>query len=172
MRNVIKCFSKDWTFEDQMDALNCTIFAHDQTVNYPSHRGNGISFTKVGIGSSNRGNVRTLKHHLATNEHENSTIFYLKVDIEGEELNSLPEWVSSGALNHVKQMALEFHLGPIHSQRRFNWLLELMSQLYKLNFRLISHEINMTVGKAANDNYYSYMEVVFMKDDVWNFLDT
>ena len=89
----------------------------------------------------------------------------------GAELSSLPERISSGALGNVKHIALEMHLPPIHEWRRFKWLLDLMNQLYQMNFRLKSHEIDMTVGKPANAGYYSYMELVFMKDDIWSFLD-
>ena len=154
-----------------MDKLGCTIFAYDPTVNFPSKRGKKISFEKIGVASKSEAQYKTLKEIIATNKHENQTIFYLKVDIEGEELSSLPDWISSGVLADVKQIALELHLPHIHQQKRFKWLLDLMNQLYKLNYRLISHEINMTVGKPASDGFYSFMEVVFMKDDVWNWID-
>ena len=113
----------------------------------------------------------TLTEIIAENSHQEQTIMYLKVDIEGEELNSLPEWISSGALDHVLQIGLELHLPSIHEEKRFKWLLDLLNQLYHENYRLISHEINMTVGKPSSEGYYSYMEVVLMKDVVWSFLD-
>ena len=83
---------------------------------------------------------------------------------------------------------------------RFPWLLKLLQQLYTMGFRLVSHEVNAAVilktftffkriisiwvelnsmhhtlicfqiGKA-NEGYYSLLEVVFMRDTVWNFLD-
>ena len=46
-------------------------------------------------------------------------------------------------------------------------MLEILQQLYKLNFRVISHEVNMVMGPAKH-NLYNLVEVVFMKDDVWN----
>ena len=51
----------------------------------------------------------------------------------------------------------------------FVWLLDILQQLYKLNFRVISHEVNMVAGPVgvAHD-LYSLVEVVFMKDDVWS----
>ena len=49
----------------------------------------------------------------------------------------------------------------------FIWMLEILQQLYKLNFRVISHEVNMVMGPAKH-NLYNLVEVVFMKDDVWN----
>ena len=32
-----------------------------------------------------------------------------------------------------------------YASSRFQWLLKVLQQLYKLGFRLISHEVNMTV---------------------------
>ena len=160
----------DWRFEDLMDELNCKIFAYDPTVEFPSRRGKNITFERLGVASKPEEEYKTLAEIIKMNNHQNKTIFYLKVDIEGDELSSLPEWISSGVLDNVDQVALELHLPSIHLEMRFKWLLDLMIQLYKLNFRLISHEINMTVGKPANDGYYSYMEIVLMKDVLWNFI--
>ena len=55
----------------------------------------------------------------------------------------------------------------IHSDFSFIWLLELLQEMYKLNFRVISHEVNMVNG-PTNHKLYNLMEVVFMKDNVWN----
>jgi hypothetical protein len=40
------------------------------------------------------------------------TITYLKVDVEGSELKSIREWISSGILNHVRQIGIEIHTSP------------------------------------------------------------
>ena len=50
---------------------------------------------------------------------------------------------------------------------RFLWLLGLLQDLYKLNFRVISQEVNMIQG-PGKDGLYNFVEVVFMKDNVWN----
>ena len=46
-------------------------------------------------------------------------------------------------------------------------MLDILQQLYKMNFRVISHEVNMVAGPGAH-NLYNLVEVVFMKDDVWS----
>ena len=46
--------------------------------------------------------------------------------------------------------------------RQYNELLQLVQELYKLGFRVISHEANMVVG-PRKDGYYNNIEVVFMK---------
>jgi hypothetical protein len=42
--------------------------------------------------------------------------------------------------------------------------------LYRLGFRIVSYEVNMTAGKAV-DQFYSFFELLLVKDDVWNYLD-
>jgi hypothetical protein len=115
--------------------------------------------------------METLSTLLRANHHEASRVFYLKVDIEGAELAALPEWLESGVLEHVEQLAMELHLPPVHQEQRFPWLLELLQRLYKAGFRLVSHEVNMTV-KNISLGYHNYLEVVLMRDTVWSFLDT
>ena len=39
-----------------------------------------------------------------------------QVDIEGEELASLPQWLETGVLDRVQQLGLEFHLPTLHNQ--------------------------------------------------------
>ena len=47
--------------------------------------------------------------------------------------------------------------------RQYNELLQLVQDLYKLGFRVISHEANMVVGPGT-DGFYHYLEVVFMRE--------
>ena len=46
----------------------------------------------------------------------------------------------------------------------------MLQQLLRLGFRVISHEVNMTV-KTTTRGYHSYLEVLLMKDTVWSYLD-
>ncbi|XP_023321884.1 uncharacterized protein LOC111696505 [Eurytemora carolleeae] len=107
--------NNEWSFEDIMDTMNCKIYAYDHTINTSPNRGKGISWFKKGMGSSKAGALDTLENHIRFNKHENSTIDYLKVDIEGEELNSLPQWLESGVLKNVDQLGMEFHLKGLHN---------------------------------------------------------
>ena len=95
--------SNDWSFEDQADLLGCTIHAFDPTVEYPSTRGRGIHFTRLGLADRHRklaegamGTAFTLDTIMAGNNHTNSVINYLKVDIEGWEVGALEQWLESG----------------------------------------------------------------------------
>jgi hypothetical protein len=99
------------------------------------------------------------------------------VDVEGAELAVLPEWLDSGALARVEQLAMEFHLVRIHRkvsprwqeepslQARFVWLLSLLQRLFQLGFRVISHEVNMAMAKKVRESGYTpYLETVLMRD--------
>ena len=59
-----------------------------------------------------------------------------QIDIEGGEFSSggFSDWISTGALDNVNQIALELHV----MQSDFLPLVELLQQLYRLGFRLIS----------------------------------
>jgi len=158
--------ANDWTFEDFMDFKGCEIHAHDPTVDFPANRGNNISFKKLGLGVKTEPTMDTLANFLKMNGHTDTVVDYLKIDIEGHELAGFPNWLETEALNNVNQLALELHLTPLHEGPNFIWLLEILQKLYKMNFRLISHEVNMVTG-AGPHKMYTLMEVVFMKDDVW-----
>jgi len=162
-----------WQFEDLMDKLNCSVHAYDPSVSYPPTRGRHTSFQQLGVAAArdDQANMQTLSNLMAANGHTDSRVFYLKVDIEGMELAALPEWVESGALAGVEQLAMELHLPTVHDQHRFPWLLKLLQQLYKLGFRVISHEVNMTV-KSTSSGYHSHLEVVLMRDTAWSYLDS
>ena len=38
----------------------------------------------------------------------------MQVDIEGAELETLPQWVESGILQSVQQLGIELHLAEVH----------------------------------------------------------
>ena len=59
-----------------------------------------------------------------------------QIDIEGAEFSSggFSDWISTGALDNVNQIALELHTGDTG----FIPLVEILQQLYGLGFRLIS----------------------------------
>ena len=74
----------------------------------------------------------------------------------------------------------KLHEGPIQSKIkyeiqysilillfRFKGLVSILQELYKLNFRLISYQVNL-VARTERDKHFTLMEVVFMKDTVWN----
>ena len=86
--------------------------------------------------------------------------------MEGAERGGLSEWLSTGALDNVEQLAMELHTIPV-TPERFKVLLETLRKLYEKTFRIVSYEINAVVGRSGGD-YYPLFEVVLMKDTLWN----
>lgn len=147
-----------------MDNIGCSVFAYDHTISAPAQRGKNIKFFKTGLGIGEH--LETLKNLIKANLHETTTIDYLKIDIEGYEFSEggFKDWISSGALENVSQIALELHIPdrPDDKSQYIN-LLRILQDLYRLGFRVISQEVNMIVG-ADKNGIYNFLEIVFMKE--------
>lgn len=190
--------SNDWDFEDIMDGLNCSVHAFDPSISAPSLRGRDTHFSKVGVGAEASSDpswpLATLHQLLRTRGHLQRRIDYLKVDIEGEELATLPEWLDSGVLEHVEQLGLELHLPSVHLQEPWHWLLELVPgawaplhpllrflspvQHHRMSWRRLLGVLQRlyrlgfrVIAHVANANvknaqggYFSYFDVVLMKE--------
>ena len=156
--------ANDWTFEDTMDELGCTVYAFDPTVNFPSKRGRNITFEKLGVAAKNdtANLLDTLGTILKKYHHENRKISYLKVDIEGSELAGLPSWLSEGALKNVQQIAAEVHLRGAESSIAF---FKTMQRLYfEGDYRLISYEPNGCYFNMRKKlKFYYFFEMVLKK---------
>ena len=157
------------------------MFSYDHTISAPARRGDNIKFFKTGLGIGEH--LETLKNLIMKNHHEASTIDYIKVkifqvvilsnifhqiDIEGYEFSSggFLDWISSGALETVSQLALELHIpdNP-DNDRQYIDLLRILQDLYRLGYRVISQEVNMVMGPDRN-GFYNFLEVVFMKENL------
>ena len=71
----------DWTFEDQMDAIGCRVYAYDHTILALPYRGQNIHFFKTGLGFGN--NLKPLSQIIKENSHTETTIDFLKVELIG-----------------------------------------------------------------------------------------
>ncbi len=98
------------------------------------------------------------------------TITYLKVDVEGSEIKSIPQWIDSGILDYVKQIGIEIHTAPdyVPDRQVVPAILELMEntqRLHNMGFRLISSTNNGCSGKEADmeRRYNPFFELVFYK---------
>ena len=74
------------------------------------------------------------------------------------------DWIQTGALENVNQIGIELHIEHFESNtRQYIDLLKILQDLYKMGFRVISHEPNMVKGPGS-DGIYNFVEVVFMKE--------
>ena len=72
----------------------------------------------------------------------------MKIDIEGGEFRKggFDDWLKTGALMNVYQIALELHLTG-KDRGIYVYLLRILRSLTAIGFRLISQEVNMAVGE-------------------------
>ena len=159
--------NQDWTFEDMMDRFGCKIYAHDPTVDYPRKRSDNINFEKVGIAAKidTTNNLKDLSSILSANGHSKTKISYLKMDIEGYELDGLATWLDTGALDYVDQIALEFHLNHGDALQKTRKFAKILLDLYThADFKLIAYETNNCYkNKDENQTYFSLAEIVLKK---------
>jgi hypothetical protein len=105
--NVVSIGSNnDWSFEQAIFRLNphCKIFTFDHTivpVNVPAY----VNFHKIGLGSSDNGQILTLASALKEVGLENKTVDIFKIDCEGCEREIFSEFLN---LN-LRQILIELH---------------------------------------------------------------
>ena len=155
--------ANDWTFEDTMDTLGCTVYAFDPSVKFPSKRGRNIIFEKLGVASEKNKTkpMDTLGNILKKHNYEKTKISYLKMDIESYELTGLPNWLSNGALKNVEQIALEVHLKGTKTTVEF---LKTIQRLYfEGDYRLISYEPNGCWYNLNETKKFYYLFKIVLK---------
>ena len=159
----------DWTFEDIMDSFGCIVYAFDASVDYPARRGKNIHFQKIFVGTKDEQakNTMALSTILSRHGHQNKKISYLKMDIEGNELNGLPLWLQERSLQNVQQIGFEFHLNDdVANTNKF--IKTLKSFYFNGNYRLISYDPNgcwknVEPKNHGKVNHYNLAEIVLMK---------
>jgi hypothetical protein len=140
---------------------------------YKSNTKFQISFQRTGLAATagdivGIGPVMTLKDTINSMGDSGKIISYLKVDIEGSEIKAIPEWISSGVLDQVRQFGIEIHTGAGLGADPLPQLLELLDsikQLHQIGFKLISNVNNDCIGKTEDfeKRYLNLMEAVFYK---------
>jgi hypothetical protein len=173
----------DYGFEEEMGRLGCKVHAYDPTHEMPKL--NNVKFHKIGLGYftgemqlfnnyndswTNTLPVTTLKDAISNNGDLKKPITILKVDIESAEIKAMPEWIESGVLENIGQIAIEIHTGSkffdqkemIHAVKT---LISSLSSLQKIGFRLVSYSPNKCIGKSwsSTEVYHSLVDVVFVQ---------
>jgi len=170
----------DWSFEKEIRDLGCKVLTFDPSVDLPSELDKDISFEKLGLGIWKRdGNpefknkMKNLKTILEDHQHLSANISYMKIDIEGAELEGLLEWQNSGALSHVHALGIEYHMeAPWMSESKhaqYKSMLKALQKLYvETNFRLVHYEFNLCYMKHVEwvekvNGYPAFSEIVLMR---------
>ena len=155
---------KDYSFERILGRLGCRVHAFDPTVNYQPKLGKNVSFEKLGLAARNdpANMLESLMSILSKHGHNNSKISYLKIDIDGGEVEGLQEWFASGALNNVQQIALEYHL--LDTKSTLTFFHAITNLYFEEDFRLISYDLN-GCDRARYRAYHKYAEIVLMRNN-------
>ncbi|KAL7647535.1 UNVERIFIED_CONTAM: hypothetical protein RMT77_001135 [Armadillidium vulgare] len=147
----------EWSFEDSISGLRCEVFAFDPTMNVKNHeRSELIHFYNLGLSNQSStimiGNVSSeverYENILKMLDLHNKEITYLKMDVEGFELNFFNDVLNTNPniLKNVNQLAVEIHPlrfveGTIPGQT-FKEYWEYFQKLEHLGFRLAFVDIN------------------------------
>ena len=155
--------ANDYSFEQALGLLGCKVFTFDPYVRYPPKIAKNVYFEKLGVANKNDppNLLKTLSSIFSAKNHSNTKITYLKIDIEGNEIDGLDEWLKSGALDNVQQIALEYHLqDTISTLKFFN---AVMNLYFKGDYRLISYDLNGCAKCDLNAGYHKAAEIVLMR---------
>ena len=92
--------------------------------------------------------------------------FCFQIDIEESEWSEggFVDWIDSGALKNVQQLAIELHVDHYEEDtKQYINMLEIFQNLHRLGFRVISYEPNYVKGPGP-DGIYNFVEIVLMKE--------
>ena len=191
--------SDDWTFEENMASLGCKIHAFDPTVNVNNvktkHKAGieKLSVSKLALYHESKKDVGispeedseedssvpgfTLKDIIEHYNDTNKRITILKIDVEGEEIWSLPQILHSGVLKNINQIHIEIHVNEKLSMwstesTHYNYLrilenlMETIQEIIvKYGFNLIYYGPNDLLERTLSQSfkYYSYFDIVMYK---------
>ena len=118
------------------------------------------------------GDVKTLSDILKSYNENNKTITYMKIDIEGCELEGLKDWIKTDALKNVQQIGIEWHTGSVHikdhkiAEILKETLIFIRDMCKKYGFKIIDYTTNGCVGKSGDKiehRYHTYFDIVLYK---------
>ena len=141
----------------------------------------GIFFHQIGLGYENSietdssnsvYELDTLENIIKNNGDEGRMINFLKVDIEGDELESVPQWLKSNILENIQQIQMEVHTTEKHIKTQegittvFNFLESVKIMSEKFGFHIIDHSPNPCMYKELNskgERYDTNFDIVLYK---------
>lgn len=149
----------DWSFDEAMEEFGCEVHSFDPSIDYrEGKRSPGITFHHIGIGRNHHLNVynwsiHTLDEVMIQLGHENRTIQYLKMDVEGGEFDMLAQQLVDNrgdfVLDRVEQIGFELHyrLDPGLQMSFYRDADRSISRLGQLGFNLVHWEFNKLINK-------------------------
>lgn len=185
--------ANDWTFEKSMAELGCKVRAFDPTIDVTD--GNvllggdhaEIMFNKWALFAETRHDIQigktadvqgvTLQDALKRLGDDGKNISVLKLDVEGEELQSLPQMLTSNMFENIRQLHLEVHTQQVflasHHQeqqgednfRVFMSTINYIRNIIKSPYRIIHYAPNLLMERmlSKGDKFYTCFDLVLYK---------
>ncbi|XP_018019026.1 uncharacterized protein LOC108675513 [Hyalella azteca] len=149
--------NNEWSFDDAMEQYGCKVYAFDPTMGEQAYlRGSNIHFYPWALGGETgvakfRGKNRTIctyRDILKKINEEKSVIDYLKIDVEGFEIDFFRNVLNDDVelLANVKQIGMEIHPGRSTTNRDKIW--SQIRQLRSLHFSQVSSLPNVVAGNS------------------------
>ncbi|XP_050410633.1 uncharacterized protein LOC126825169 [Patella vulgata] len=143
--------NNDFSFDDAIsESKHVHVHSFDPTNGMQDHvRSKLVTFHSLGIadytGKSSQGwKMATLADIKTQLGHNQKIISVIKMDVESWEWVVVPEMIASGALKGVKQLMMEWHIGPNDSKKRRTLInaLDILKQLNQIGFRIYKMDTN------------------------------
>ena len=168
----------EWSFDDDMAKLGCEVYAFDPSMQAKDHnRSARVHFYQEGLWFRKQNlvvndypgvywEVDTLSsfYDRFKTIHGDRPIDYVKIDIESDEWYILPQIMSSGILNRVKQLAMEIHFMYVdieEARRRVKILKSLERDHGMIPFAYTANLVTKGMAPDAPDNF-ACAEIVYL----------
>ena len=170
----------DWSFDIDVERFGCEVWAFDPFVDHPGGAEDGIRITKMAVGDRNERRqgveVRTLDYFVKGLGHKESTIHYLKMDVENSEYGVLRQQTArmhiSTLFRNVEQVGVELHFDEYLPLERhldfYRSFYNIFLDMQKMGFYLFAYEPNLLRSPTLSvpgiaEKMPTAMEVVWLK---------
>lgn len=143
----------DFSFDDAIaEKYGCRVHSFDPSMKMKDEmRKPNVWFHPLALGHKTqtlRGNewsMYTLTDLKNKFNHPTESITVLKIDIEEWEMLALPQMISDGVLQNIKQLLIEFHITtrPEPNKQRYQQGLDILIDLYNIGFRIFWTKRNL-----------------------------
>jgi Methyltransferase domain len=147
----------EWSFDLHFEQFGCQVHAFDPSMdmangNYTAN----IRYWNIGLASKNTKyagwKLFTLNfiYDKLKNSHGPEVIDYLKMDIEGNEWNALPQIIDSGMLDNVRQLGVEFHLESDEPVEEYRKRIRIIKQLEERGMVRFASRVNVWMERDVD----------------------
>ncbi|KAK8399367.1 hypothetical protein O3P69_003467 [Scylla paramamosain] len=168
---------EDFSFDDDLDKrFQCNVHAFDPTIRKPTHRRSpNVMFYDIGIASYDRLHTKPKMARYMTIlkllQLENTTIDYLKLDVEGFENHFFRDVIrhAPNLLKNVKQIGVEVHVdrdASIMRQKMWAYFGYLKCYGFKVMFSEINPVTKLRFSLRNHERSCCY-EVVWARERQW-----